>query len=953
VAWLLLGASWSAGNMALAQEQKPASEASTAAGAATSKRGAGSATAGPRPETEPTNELERVIVTGVTGATKAGKANVSYSVLSQEDIDRFTPISAADMLRDLPGVNIETNDGVARSEVYTRGMSIGSGGPTAGYFWSSILEDGMPVLPVKFSGFQDGNFYRADISTSKVEAVRGGSTGTTVASSVGGVFNFLSGPIRPGASLQTRIGFEGDDLHLSWREVNAYYGWVNETGDLGARITGFYRTSNGPQNPGYKLNDGSQVKLTLTKSYESAWGNGDVSLTFKHLDDMNSAMSHNFLPAYGYQNPEVMPGFGRNADMFMHGGQHQVPKGNTGESKFHDPEKGYQYKQDAVWLKWDHDVNRRWKLNAGVRVQNSGTDAHQYQWKGLYSLWSANTFGDQYNVYPTSGSLATQNLNRMAGYYELYDRTTGKVRSKIYNNVGSSQGAINYRTGAACATGSATNPVQCISYNDLPMSNFDLRGGLVNGIQVPAGNATYNTDVVMATKAELTERSSKDYMLSLGGAYKGDNFNVNAGLFALRATQRYISWGSGFGLAPLADGGFSNLGARFVTSSGTYQLTDEGGWGRLGSGFGTFDYRSTQRELSPFAAVGWSPTERWDLTASFKLNRTKISSENETWTQNTSVSGSGSRTYGGLDGNALTWYDNSHFVPPATKIRADRSVTLHNYSASAGYTLAKGHKVYLRVSETENNINGAISRYTTQASLSLPLLSAAILKQQELAYLFNAGRFNGQATYFRTQAEFPFVSRGTNTDGTDYLTDELRGRHLTQGLEVWGNVKITPTLSWKTSATYTRGKTLEEPTVSFGSPGPADDVVTRFSGPMRNLARWTTSNTATFKLDNFWFNIRHRWMDRRKVAADPADLRYLPKQNNVDLGVQYVGIKDTRISLDVRNLTNTMYISQYDTFLNTVTGVTKSDIYSQLPDSASWLKTNASRSIWLTVKHDF
>jgi hypothetical protein len=56
--------------------------------------------------------------------------------------------------------------------IYTRGMSIGSDLPTTGNFWVSMLEDGLPILPVRYNGMQDGNFYRADISTNRVEAVR-------------------------------------------------------------------------------------------------------------------------------------------------------------------------------------------------------------------------------------------------------------------------------------------------------------------------------------------------------------------------------------------------------------------------------------------------------------------------------------------------------------------------------------------------------------------------------------------------------------------------------------------------------------------------------------------------------------------------------------------------------------------------------------------------------------
>jgi len=52
-------------------------------------------------------------------------------------------------------------------------------------------------------------------------------------------------------------------------------------------------------------------------------------------------------------------------------------------------------------------------------------------------------------------------------------------------------------------------------------------------------------------------------------------------------------------------------------------------------------------------------------------------------------------------------------------------------------------------------------------------------------------------------------------------------------------------------------------------------------------------------------------------------------------------------------LLNDKYISGYDTMLPTTTGVTKSDIMEQLPESAGWVVLNSPRSFWLTARYDF
>lgn len=34
-----------------------------------------------------------------------------------------------------------------------------------------------------------------------------------------------------------------------------------------------------------------------------------------------------------------------------------------GSTRYQDPEKGAQYKQDALWVKWDHETGGRWSFN--------------------------------------------------------------------------------------------------------------------------------------------------------------------------------------------------------------------------------------------------------------------------------------------------------------------------------------------------------------------------------------------------------------------------------------------------------------------------------------------------------------------------------------------------------------------------------------------------------------
>lgn len=129
-------------------------------------------------------------------------------------------------------------------------------------------------------------------------------------------------------------------------------------------------------------------------------------------------------------------------------------------------------------------------------------------------------------------------------------------------------------------------------------------------------------------------------------------------------------------------------------------------------------------------------------------------------------------------------------------------------------------------------------------------------------------------------------------------------------------------------------------------------MLTVFSGNMTRAPAYVLSNTVSYELDDYQFNLRHRYMFKR-YRSGVEDLNYLPPQRNTDLSIQYVGIKNLRIGLEVRNLLNNKYIAAYGTLLPTATGVSFVDILQQLPNSAGWSSINPPRSFWFTARYDF
>lgn len=952
-----------------------AAQAQTAGPTQRSGDAAASSVAAPPPQTAQSADAQddapgeastsqEVIVTGVLASTDARKANVSFSVLGEKEMARFTPISADDMLRDMPGVVVESNDGVARNEVFTRGMTIGTGANTSGYFWSTILEDGLPVVPYKFSGFQDGYFYRADISTARVESVRGGSSVTGVTTSVGATFNYITGKTKPGGTIQTRIGFEGEDLHLSWKQIDGAYGWVNTSGDTGLGISGFYRLSNGQVNPGRNLNNGGQVKVNFYKDYTTANGSGSLNIIYKHLDDTNAELTTFQQPSYGYETPEEIPGFGRDVNLFMNGGEQTVPNYFRDGTHRLDPQAGYRYKQDAAWIRWNHDFDNGLSLASAVRTQKSRYRGQSYKPQSVASLGSAAATRERFG-------LNINNLDRIPGYYEFYDANNALV-GRVANNVNGSQLGTNYRTGVACprvtqATFQASS--LCIVGNSLPNRDIDMRGGTVTAT-IPSADGSFNSgvvptpgasqDLILLTRAEDNYRSSTDFMANFTASYRGDNFELLGGVYYSRSQQVNDNWANGLGVSAWADDQVRNLNVRYVTGTGTaYQLTDAGGWGAYGSGlFTTVSQRARIRELSTYGGFRWSPAPHWDLDASIKYQNFNARTTSQTW--DTRNPGAATLTTGGLDGNPSTVFDNVYMIRnPAKNITADKSIGVIDWTASLGYNFNPNHKLYVRYADGKQPAAGVINRYSTVATLVRPLGPTAYVKGYEIAYTFALPWVSGALTYFRQTFAVNDYPTGVDTDNVStYLLPENFNRYYSRGVEAWARVRLGRRLQWNPSVTFLNGRTTEAFTwlnTGANGLGAADDVVRVDKGILARSPRWTISNTVSYDLGDFSFNLRHRWMDERKLNTNALDTRYLPTQDNLDASVQFRGLKRTVVTVDVRNVLDTQYISSYDPMINTnlPANVQLYDVVSQLPDSGFLLKRNAPRSVWVTMRTSF
>lgn len=220
------------------------------------------------------NTDEVIFVTGVARATNQLETSNSVSAVKGEEMMKLAPRSAAEILRNIPGIRSESSGGEGNANIAVRGLPVASGGAK----FLQLQEDGLPVL--EFGDITFGNadiFLRADTNIARVESIRGGSASTFTSNSPGGIVNFISktGKDQDGGTVQATLGLDYEEYRVDFD----YGGALGN--DMYFHVGGFYREGEGPREVGYNGNQGGQIKVNFTKEFD----NGYIRFYGKYLND--------------------------------------------------------------------------------------------------------------------------------------------------------------------------------------------------------------------------------------------------------------------------------------------------------------------------------------------------------------------------------------------------------------------------------------------------------------------------------------------------------------------------------------------------------------------------------------------------------------------------------------------------------------------------------------------
>lgn len=222
---------------------------------------------------EDTAQGEEIIVTAVARGQNRIESSVSVSTIGADTIANLAAPSAADLIRQIPGIRSEASGGEGNANIAVRGIPVSTGGGR----YVQLQEDGLPILEFGDIVFGNAdNFLRADRSVARVEAVRGGSASTFASNAPGAVINFISKTGKQeGGAIQASVGLDFESYRLDFD-----YGAALAE-DLYFHVGGFYRTGEGPRDIGYNGYDGGQIKANITKEFDG----GYIRFSAKYLDD--------------------------------------------------------------------------------------------------------------------------------------------------------------------------------------------------------------------------------------------------------------------------------------------------------------------------------------------------------------------------------------------------------------------------------------------------------------------------------------------------------------------------------------------------------------------------------------------------------------------------------------------------------------------------------------------
>jgi len=839
-------------------------------------------------------QLDEVVITGLFSATSVEKAPISVNVVTNAQLQEQVPSSAADLLKNVPGVYVNSGLGEIRNVVFSRGISANSLDGAGGYYYVSMQEDGLPTDLVTATNYGPDYFLRPDITLSSLEGLRGGTAAITGPNAPGGIFNYISknGKTDPGMELQGKYGLEGNG-HSPYYRADAYFGG-KLTDSLYVSVGGFYRGSYGSHNPGYLTNKGGQIKANLLYEYDK----GSVLVTVKALDDANDW--NEFTPSLG--GTRIAPGFqNTSSDLQPESGQHCYPKIDGGSGCW-DPSNLVQSRSNTFGVDWKHDFSDQLHFENKARVSNNST------------IWNT---GAVISVVPLTDPIVNiiGGTAFLPGTFNYYVHGTGQLAYSMTS------------AGNAFVPGNYTTLV-----NNLPNQSL-LANGVYSGF------------------ADASNYGSNQFVDQLQFTQKLVSHTVSLGGFAGLANLSNGSDAAGIGLMTLTNQP-QMLDVTYTNPKGTvYNVTDPSGFINMGQ-ICCDTYHGTQNQFSLFLGDNWKVSDQIAVDLGVRWEQIRYDIFNQSYT---APSGDPTAT-GGVDGNPLTLWDNAvGSYGPIYETK--RNYSYFNYSGSVSFQATESLSTYIRYTAGKKAPDfGTIEGINTPGAIATEFPAPQQIDQLEIGLKHHSGGIDIQL--FPFYSRLSNVTAGAffvNNAGQFYAPPPIAGEIKTYGVEAAVNLKFSPAFAVHGNLTIQNPQASQFGSWQQGPKrdGTDDTLTITPDGDADNNPKlmgragvdWRpTSDLAVFGELSYI----------GKRAANAADAFYLPAYSSFDVGGSWTSQSNLKLQLNVNNLFNQVGIVSWSRtgFLASLDrqGLTKSQydpngIYPVVPIQA--------RALYLTVSKKF
>lgn len=804
--------------------------------------------------TEDSENLDEVIVTGVFDKRSRMESSVAISVLTTKQLQQQVPLSATDLLKNIPGVFVNSSLGEIRNTVYSRGISVGSNDGNSGFTYVSMQEDGLPITNATFVNYGPDYFLRPDVTLAKVEAVRGGTASILGNNAPGGIFNYVSktgGRIFT-AEARARFGLEGNGKNPYYRADLNFGGPLNKDKSLTYNIGGFWRQSDGARNPGYPMNNGGQVKANIVKTTKK----GSIKLYAKYLDDHNAWFE--FLPTINFNDPQLPAGIEQTNSVLIPAVKGTATINQTNEVINFDSRDKVHSQDLSFGLNIDHDFGNGLVIDNKVRYSAKNT------------LWNATIVVFPFAVDNIIWYAITNNIARF-GNYSFKDINTGTELA----NVTQAPNIVN---------------------GQFAGFNFNVNNANLPGASVQKNSILFNPLFYQKhTMGELTDQLSITKRL--------DNMSFTAGMFySYSSLKRHASQNFGEMHSLLTS---PTPTPTLISVTGfdgkTYQITNKDGVeGASGKSAAVNIVDATQSDFALFFGHNWAINNKLNFDWGLRYETITIKGDNQI------ASVVPSSKPGGTDGNELTLYDNTEGKITST-YSYNKTVPTFSFSGGLNYMLNDDMAVYSRYSQGRKAPD--MDMYVginTDAGRDFLNPVAQNTQQLEIGFKAKTGNLNLFVTpFYSILGNVATASLGQETDDihSTYSTPFLYNKFVTKGVEVEGIYNFTKNFKVRAVGTFQSSTAVDYNIYDVGQNGAKDDKIVSYSGnETDNNAKTMIRVSPNYSTDKFYVSADFSYMGKR--AANVPNAFYLPAFTQTDFNIGYNINYNIQLQGNINNVFN-------------------------------------------------